>query len=539
MRMLRWLIPFLLLGSPALAQWQVPDHAVPIGRGAGIVGFKSAAPVTNGVFSSTNSSTDPSFSSTLPTGLTIPSPTITGGLTGALTITSNSANALAVGPNGATNPTFQVESSAASSVTGWKVTSQAAAGGAAFGVVSSGTNEPGALNAKGSGTLTLNNVATGQVILGAGGGGVAINSALTYGGVALANSVTGTGSMALSAGPTFTGTVAIATLSATTINGFTLGGTIAGGGNQLNNIIIGTSTPLAGTFTTATANAFVPNSSSVPTNGFYLPAANTVGWAVNSAAEMQLTSTALSPAVDGGNSLGTTALGWQNLFGNTGFVWNIENGDWVATHTSGILTVGTGDLRVTTAGTNAASVVTVGGTQTLTSKTLTSPVMTTPTLGAATATSVAFSPTTGGLVGTTAGDNAGSGTVGQYTESVITSGSSVSLVTSTGKDVTSIVLGAGDWDITAAVMFSCGATTSVTGYAGYLSTTADTPDLTPGRAAQQIGAAFVPNASVITQTLPVYRSSSSGSTTWHLVALGVFTTSTMNAFGIIRARRVR
>lgn len=97
--------------------------------------------------------------------------------------------------------------------------------------------------------------------------------------------------------------------------------------------------------------------------------------------ELYLTGTALSPAADGGNSLGTTTLGWQNLFGNTGFVFNLENGDWVATHTAGILTVGTGDLRVTTAGTNTASVVTVGGTQTLTAKTLTSPTINTASLG--------------------------------------------------------------------------------------------------------------------------------------------------------------
>ena len=45
------------------------------------------------------------------------------------------------------------------------------------------------------------------------------------------------------------------------------------------------------------------------------------------------------------------------------------------------MTVGTGDLRVTNAGTNTASAVTVGGTQTLTSKTLTSPTLTTPALG--------------------------------------------------------------------------------------------------------------------------------------------------------------
>lgn len=126
-------------------------------------------------------------------------------------------------------------------------------------------------------------------------------------------------------------------------------------------------------FASISAASFVPAASTVPSNGLYLPASNTLGWAINSAAEMQLTATALSPAVDGGNSLGTTALGWQNLFGNTGFVFNIENGDWVATHTTGILTVGTGDLRVTNAGTNTASAVTVGGTQTLTAKTLTAP----------------------------------------------------------------------------------------------------------------------------------------------------------------------
>ena len=98
------------------------------------------------------------------------------------------------------------------------------------------------------------------------------------------------------------------------------------------------------------------------------------------AEELFLTGTALSPAADGGLDLGTTTLGYQNVHLNTGATINIENGNWVATHTSGILTVGTGDLRVTTAGTNTASVVTVGGTQTLTSKTLTSPTITTATL---------------------------------------------------------------------------------------------------------------------------------------------------------------
>lgn len=77
-------------------------------------------------------------------------------------------------------------------------------------------------------------------------------------------------------------------------------------------------------------------------------------------------------------ALGASGTAFSDLFLASGAVINLAAGNWVATHSSGILTVGTGDLRVTTAGTNAASAVTVGGTQTLTAKTLTSPVLTTP-----------------------------------------------------------------------------------------------------------------------------------------------------------------
>lgn len=94
-----------------------------------------------------------------------------------------------------------------------------------------------------------------------------------------------------------------------------------------------------------------------------------------------LVSTSIRPATDDGAPLGDTTHNWSDLFMATGGVINFANGNWVATHSSGILTVGTGDFRITTAGTNAASAVTVGGTQTLTSKTLTSPTMTAPVLG--------------------------------------------------------------------------------------------------------------------------------------------------------------
>lgn len=134
----------------------------------------------------------------------------------------------------------------------------------------------------------------------------------------------------------------------------------------------------------ATANSFIPTGSTAGGNRMYLPASNTIGFSTNGTGRIQISTTALSPISDGGFDLGTTTLGWQNLHANTGFVLNIDNGNWVATHTSAILTVGTGDLRVTNAGTNSASVVTVGGTQTLTSKTLTSPTINTATLGGTT-----------------------------------------------------------------------------------------------------------------------------------------------------------
>jgi hypothetical protein len=71
------------------------------------------------------------------------------------------------------------------------------------------------------------------------------STALTSGRVPYA---TTDGLLTNSANLTFDGT----TLTANTIGAFTLSGTVAGGGNQINNVVIGTSTPLAGTFSSLT-----------------------------------------------------------------------------------------------------------------------------------------------------------------------------------------------------------------------------------------------------------------------------------------------
>lgn len=79
-----------------------------------------------------------------------------------------------------------------------------------------------------------------------------------------------------------------------TLPALTLGGTVSGGGNQINNVVIGTSTPLAVTGTVITGNSFIPNSSSIPTNGLYLTAGNTPSIAANSTLVQSWTSTGAS-----------------------------------------------------------------------------------------------------------------------------------------------------------------------------------------------------------------------------------------------------
>lgn len=192
-------------------------------------------------------------------------------------VTSASANALAVGLAGATNPAFAVDASTALQVAGLKVTGAVTGGTVALVTTDSGAATNLTINAKGTGTIGIGSVSTGRVTItpvttitglltltagltgavpfaglatfNAGAtiasgqtltvtgatitgltaasvatgtfpgvytvtGALTLSAALTYGGVTLSNAVTGTGNMVLSAGPTFTGTLAAATITA-------------------------------------------------------------------------------------------------------------------------------------------------------------------------------------------------------------------------------------------------------------------------------------------------------------------------------------
>lgn len=153
--------------------------------------------------------------------------------------------------------------------------------------------------------------------------------------------------------------------------------------------------------------------------------------------------------------------------------------------------------------------------------------------------------TTGGqLPATATNDNATTGNLGEYVESIVPLGSAVALSNGIDKDVTTINLTAGDWDVDGVVQFTGGATTAVNIITGGISTTLNTRDLTAGRttgwdaAARTVfndAGATTPVSCVV----PPLRFSISGTTTMHLVASVGFTVSTCSGFGILRARRVR
>jgi hypothetical protein len=141
-----------------------------------------------------------------------------------------------------------------------------------------------------------------------------------------------------------------------------------------------------------------------------------------------------------------------------------------------------------------------------------------------------------GIVGTTTNNDANVGAVGEVISSTVPQGSAVSLVTNTDKNVTSISLTAGDWDIWGNINLDTAASTSITAFTGSSSTVSNTrqsPSFTFRCAA------FVPGVVTTGQAVPQTRLSLSATTTIYLVAQATFTVSTAAAWGQIFARRRR
>jgi hypothetical protein len=144
----------------------------------------------------------------------------------------------------------------------------------------------------------------------------------------------------------------------------------------------------------------------------------------------------------------------------------------------------------------------------------------------------------GQLSATATNDSAASGKVGEYVSSTVVSGSAVSLTTATAANVTSISLGAGDWDVCMAISFIPTSTTLMSLYEGSMSTTTATRDTAPGKFVQEGKSAAVNPAPNPTMHM-CDRFLLSGTTTVFMVAFANFTVSTLSAYGKIQARRRR
>jgi hypothetical protein len=98
---------------------------------------------------------------------------------GPVAISSVSPAALAVGPNGGTNPVLQVNGSVSLSATGITLNGAAAGNGAGLGVLSPNPSESLVINAKGSSAITIGANSTGAVQIGQGGGGLTVFNSFT------------------------------------------------------------------------------------------------------------------------------------------------------------------------------------------------------------------------------------------------------------------------------------------------------------------------------------------------------------------------
>lgn len=147
--------------------------------------------------------------------------------------------------------------------------------------------------------------------------------------------------------------------------------------------------------------------------------------------------------------------------------------------------------------------------------------------------------------GTATNDSATAGNIGEQIIANLATGSAVSLSTGAAANVISISLTAGDWDVSGCIVFKPGATTSITILGAAISGTTGAVPAVIGQNSgndflvQDSTAAFVPGANDDSVVIPPIRVSLSGTTTTFLVAKATFSISTLNAYGQIRARRVR
>ena len=171
---------------------------------------------------------------------------------------------------------------------------------------------------------------------------------------------TGSGSLVFATSPTLVTPALGSPSSVGTMPAFTLGGTVSGGGNQINNVIIGTTTPLAGAFTTVSATTSVTTPSVITSgatallfrpNGVTRMTVGTDGDPVTTAVPLAVTGTfssTLDATIQGVTvGRGAGAVGSNTAVGASALAGSVTGG-----FNTG---VGTNALAVNTSGANGSA----------------------------------------------------------------------------------------------------------------------------------------------------------------------------------------
>lgn len=142
-----------------------------------------------------------------------------------------------------------------------------------------------------------------------------------------------------------------------------------------------------------------------------------------------------------------------------------------------------------------------------------------------------------GITGVIDASNAAASSVGEF---ITATGTDVALTTATPANITSVVLTAGDWEVTGSCIFTGTGTTATSIVRAGSSTVSATLPAAPMFFRQRYGAAGgFTGADVAGHTIPTQRVNVSVTTTVYLVAEASFTTSTETATGQLSARRIR
>lgn len=130
--------------------------------------------------------------------------------------------------------------------------------------------------------------------------------------------------------------------------------------------------------------------------------------------------------------------------------------------------------------------------------------------------------------------------VGYIVEATLAAGSATSLTTGTSKNITSISVPAGCWDIEGVVSTDGAAASTLFSQYASISETTNTLDTTPGRINNVggYGSAVWGNGDDLHTLTPRVRKNFSATTTVYLVGQCNFGTSTVTGYGYIRATRV-